>query len=44
MVRPLLAQLTGLAELRLEVVGGGKTEAPLAYLSLAERGVAAAGC
>ncbi|NGM14375.1 PH domain-containing protein [Verrucosispora sp. CWR15] len=35
-VRPLLAQLTGLAELRLEVVGGGKTEAPLAYLSLAE--------
>lgn len=35
-VRPLLAQLTGLAELRLEVVGGGKTEAPLAYLGLAE--------
>ncbi|SNT62850.1 putative membrane protein [Asanoa hainanensis] len=35
-VRPLLAQLTGLAELRLEVVGGGKTEAPLAYLSLAD--------
>ncbi|MFG2061144.1 PH domain-containing protein [Micromonospora sp. NPDC048871] len=35
-VRPLLAQLTGLAELRLEVVGGGKTEAPLAFLSLAE--------
>jgi putative membrane protein len=33
-VRPLLAQLTGLAELRLEVVGGGKTEAPLAYLSV----------
>ncbi|MEV6348654.1 PH domain-containing protein [Actinoplanes sp. NPDC051851] len=32
--RPLLAQLTGLAELRLEVVGGGKTEAPLAYLSV----------
>jgi len=31
--RPLLAQLTGLAELRLEVVGGGKTEAPLAYLT-----------
>jgi putative membrane protein len=30
--RPLLAQLTGLAELRLEVVGGDKTEAPLAYL------------
>ncbi|MEO3780789.1 PH domain-containing protein [Micromonospora sp. B11E3] len=35
-VRPLLAQLTGLAELRLEVVGGGKTEAPLAYLGVAE--------
>ncbi|HEU4346842.1 MAG TPA: PH domain-containing protein, partial [Actinoplanes sp.] len=32
--RPLLAQVTGLAELRLEVVGGGKTEAPLAYLTL----------
>nr|WP_231929844.1 PH domain-containing protein [Micromonospora inositola] len=36
LVRPLLAQLTGLAELRLEVVGGGKTEAPLAYLGVAE--------
>ncbi|NJP32490.1 PH domain-containing protein [Micromonospora thermarum] len=35
-VRPLLAQLTGLAELRLEVVGSGKTEAPLAYLSVAD--------
>jgi putative membrane protein len=35
-VRPLLAQLTGLAELRLEVVGGGKTEAPLAYLTVAD--------
>ncbi|MFC3500225.1 PH domain-containing protein [Micromonospora krabiensis] len=35
-VRPLLAQLTGLAELRLEVIGGGKTEAPLAYLSVAD--------
>jgi putative membrane protein len=33
-VRPLLARLSGLAELRLEVVGGGKTEAPLAYLSV----------
>jgi putative membrane protein len=32
--RPLLAQLTGLAELRLEVVGGTKTEAPLAYLTV----------
>ncbi|MTK03265.1 PH domain-containing protein [Micromonospora sp. CP22] len=38
-VRPLLAQLTGLAELRLEVVGGGKTEAPLAYLGVAEAAV-----
>jgi putative membrane protein len=35
-VRPLLAQLTGLAELRLEVVGGGKTEAPLAYVAVAD--------
>ncbi|BCB83382.1 PH domain-containing protein [Phytohabitans suffuscus] len=35
-VRPLLAQLTGLAELRLEVVGGGKTEAPLAFLTVEE--------
>lgn len=35
-VRPLLARLTGLAELRLEVVGGGKTEAPLAYLTVAD--------
>ncbi|MET8042707.1 PH domain-containing protein [Micromonospora sp. NPDC005215] len=35
-VRPLLAQLSGLAELRLEVVGGGKTEAPLAYLAVAD--------
>jgi putative membrane protein len=35
-VRPLLAQLTGLAELRLEVVGSGKTEAPLAYLGVRE--------
>jgi putative membrane protein len=35
-VRPFLAQLTGLAELRLEVVGGGKTEAPLAYLRVAD--------
>lgn len=35
-VRPFLAQLTGLAELRLDVVGGGKAEAPLAYLSVAD--------
>ncbi len=32
--RPLLAQLTGLAELRLEVVGSHKAEAPLAYLTV----------
>jgi putative membrane protein len=36
MVRPLLARIFGLAELRLEVVGGGKTEAPLAYLTVAD--------
>jgi putative membrane protein len=35
-VRPLLAQLTGLAELRLEVVGGAKTEAPLAYVAVTD--------
>lgn len=35
-VRPLLAQLTGLAELRLEVVGGAKTEAPLAYVAVGD--------
>lgn len=32
-VRPLLARALGLAELRLEVAGGGSTEAPLSYLS-----------
>lgn len=33
-VRPFVARLLGLAELRLEVVGGGSSsEAPLAYLS-----------
>ena len=32
-VRPLLARALGLAELRLEVVGGGSAEAPLAYLT-----------
>jgi putative membrane protein len=31
-VRPLLGRAFGLAELKLEVVGQGKTEAPLAYL------------
>jgi putative membrane protein len=35
-VRPLLARALGLAELRLEVVGGGSSEAPLAYLSEAD--------
>jgi putative membrane protein len=33
-VRPVLARLAGLAELRLEVIGGGRTEAPLAYLKI----------
>ena len=32
-VRPFIARLLGLAELRLEVMGASKTEAPLAYLS-----------
>jgi putative membrane protein len=36
--RPLLARLTGVAELRLEVIGASKAEAPLAYLSVAEAG------
>lgn len=31
-VRPVVARVLGLAELRLEVVGGGSSEAPLAYL------------
>ncbi|MGH3737303.1 MAG: PH domain-containing protein [Micromonosporaceae bacterium] len=35
-VRPLLARLTGLAELRLEVVGGAQTEAPLAFLTVSQ--------
>ncbi|MEV8512555.1 PH domain-containing protein [Dactylosporangium sp. NPDC051484] len=35
-VRPALARVFGLAELRLEVIGGGKTEAPLAYLTVAD--------
>lgn len=35
-VRPLLARLAGLSELRLEVVGGRKTEAPLAFLTVAD--------
>ena len=32
-VRPFYARLLGLAELRLEVVGGGDAEAPLAFLA-----------
>jgi putative membrane protein len=32
-VRPIIARIAGLAELRLEVVGGGSSEAPLAYLA-----------
>jgi len=32
-VRPIIGRVLGLAELRLEVVGGSSTEAPLAYLS-----------
>ncbi|WP_432836955.1 PH domain-containing protein [Dactylosporangium sp. CA-092794] len=34
-VRPAVARVFGLAELRLEVIGGGKAEAPLAYLTVA---------
>ena len=34
--RPLLARLAGVAELRIEVIGASKTEAPLAFLSIAE--------
>lgn len=33
LVRPIVARVLGLTELRLEVVGGGGTEAPLAYLT-----------
>jgi putative membrane protein len=35
-VQPFLARLFGMAELRFEVAGGSSTEAPLAYLRLAE--------
>lgn len=35
-VRPLVGRALGLAELRLEVVGQGATEAPLAYLGEAD--------
>lgn len=34
--RPVLARLTGVAELRIEVIGARKTEAPLAFLTVAE--------
>ena len=33
-VRPLAGRLLGLSELRMEVAGGGQSEAPLAYLSV----------
>jgi putative membrane protein len=33
-VRPLAGRLLGLSELRMEVAGGGDSEAPLAYLSV----------
>ncbi len=36
LVRGVLARLFGLAELRLEVVGASKTEAPLAYLTVGQ--------
>lgn len=35
-VRPVLARATGLAELRLEVMGASRSEAPLAYLAVDE--------
>ncbi len=38
-VRPVLARLTGLAELKLEVVGAHKTEAPLSYLTVRQASV-----
>lgn len=37
-VQPLLARLVGLAQLRCEVVGASKTEAPLSYLTLRHAG------
>lgn len=36
LVQPVLARIFGLAELRLEVVGGSRTEAPLAFLTQTE--------
>ncbi|GIG08234.1 membrane protein [Catellatospora coxensis] len=38
-VQPVLARLAGLAELKLDVAGSGKAEAPLAFLPLAEADV-----
>ncbi|MEU8002571.1 PH domain-containing protein [Catellatospora sp. NPDC049111] len=38
-VQPVLARLAGLAELKLDVAGAGKAEAPLAFLPLAEADV-----
>ncbi|GHJ44774.1 membrane protein [Catellatospora sp. TT07R-123] len=35
-VQPLLARLAGLAELKLDMAGGAKSEAPLAFLPLAQ--------
>ena len=35
-VQPLVPRLLGLAEVRLEVAGGSSTEAPLAYLAVAD--------
>ena len=35
-VRPLVARIAGVAELRMEVAGGGSSEAPLAFLSMAQ--------
>jgi putative membrane protein len=36
LVQPLLARIFGLAELRLDVVGGDKSEAPLAFLTVSD--------
>lgn len=36
LVQPVLARLVGLAELRLEVIGARRTEAPLAFLTVGQ--------
>lgn len=36
LVQPVLARLVGLAELRLEVIGARRTEAPLAFLTVSQ--------